>query len=287
MERIRRNIEIDFPEDMEYFYLDGHCHFSPENAYKVIEKAINKGLNALAITEFNSKDIKPRDRFQRIIKNKNNSVFPKNFTSYQTNDYSATIIKEEKCKTNFGSTTMLNRILLFNSQEIDTLDGHVLALFTNRYFEPGLPLKETIYMLTENNVPFVIPHPYAKFFRGVGEGNILEIYDDFPYTKFALEDNGQISWVFRKWNEKAHDLAKKLDLAMVGFSDGHLEYPLQSRTVGNLCSAMPNKYIHRGNLKKSFTEVITNHKDEIKICGKHRSTPGVLFWMACSKIKKK
>lgn len=270
---------MNYLKNKNYFCIDCHCHFSPEKAYPVIKKAMNKGLDALTTTEFISKFLKPENRLQNILKNKN-KIFPKNYAVFQINEYSLQIMRNKLVPKKFGPLYEVDKLILFNSQEINTLDGHLLALFTDKFYSPGLPLTETVQMLIEDSIPFILPHVYSRMFKGVGEKKVLEIYEQVPKGKFALEDNGQISWLFRKWNKKAHKLAKDLNLPILGNSDGHLDYPFQSRTVGNVYSAVLKYWINKNPLKESFSNLIAIHKDEIRIGGKHRSTLGVGFWMA-------
>lgn len=265
--------------------IDCHCHFSADKAYKIIDRAMDKGIDFLAVTDFSSINERPRDRYVNIIMNQQTNkfpIFPTNYKLKALNEYSTLITRTIRA---YLLESKEEELVLFNTQEIDTLDGHIVALCTRKIIKPGEPLKETAQMLKEENIPFIISHPYAKPFGGVGEEKIMEIYEEVTKKGFALEDNGQISKLFEKWNLNSYKLAHKLNLAVIASSDGHLEYPFQWKKVSNLHSEIPRKLIIIDNLKESLLTIINKHPNSFESRGKHRSTFGTFFWIGCQKLE--
>lgn len=109
-----------------------HSHYSPDgnmNPYSILERAMSKGLNAIAVTDHNSTmgGIEARDLAEK----------------------------------------MDLQIKVIVGQEVNTASGELIILNIEEQIDKDMTLEETISHAGKGFL--VAPHPFDKFRKGIGE----------------------------------------------------------------------------------------------------------------------
>ena len=118
-------------------------------------------------------------------------------------------------------------IIIIKGIEVTTSEGHILAYGVDRLIPRNLPIKDTVDMIHEAGGIAVAAHPY-RWWSGIGGENV----DGMGFD--AVESINRRS--LKSSNYRAHKLAKKLNLPIVGGSDAHT-----SPSVGRTFTVIPDE----------------------------------------------
>lgn len=99
---------------------------------------------------------------------------------------------------------------VIRAEEVSSVEGHILAIFIDGEVTPRLSQAETVEMIHDRNGIAICAHPFRRV-NGV-RSKFADIYD-------AIETkNGRCSFAC---NERASQLAKKLERPVTAGSDSH------------------------------------------------------------------
>lgn len=106
--------------------------------------------------------------------------------------------------------------------EINTEEGHIIALGVTRHIPPGLTLLETVNEIRKQGGIVMAPHPYEFFYHGIGPRKTRSINPE------AIEVINSSSLLLSLTKNLSQKLAESLNAAKVAGSDSHIP-----ETIGN------------------------------------------------------
>jgi len=106
-------------------------------------------------------------------------------------------------------------LLIIPGVEITTASGELIALFVREPIKPGLSLSETTNRIHEAGGLVVIPHPFDRYRKSVGD-RINEITAD------AIEVYNSRN-IYKKANHMALKFASEKEIVAVAGSDSHFK----------------------------------------------------------------
>ena len=113
-------------------------------------------------------------------------------------------------------------------EEIMTQAGELLAFFVQEEIPPGLPPKEAIGRLREQNAFISVSHPYDRLRKGHWEpDDLLAIA---PLVDAIETFNARCVWV-PAFNDKAQEFARQHNLPGTAGSDAHSAYEVGRATL--------------------------------------------------------
>lgn len=103
-------------------------------------------------------------------------------------------------------------------EEVSTADGHLLALFIDRFLPPDRPAAETIAAIHAQGGLAIAPHPFDRSVPSLGHDGL-----DRPGWQFdAIEGfNAGVIWSQRSCNLAARQAACAFGLPVIASSDAH------------------------------------------------------------------
>ncbi len=149
-------------------------------------------------------------------------------------------------------------LIIVPGMEVSTSQGHILALGLREDIVRQKTVSGAIKTIRGHEALAVAAHPY-RFWSGLGEKNVLKHDWD------AIEGMNGRGWSTR--NKQAQDLAKRLDLPMIGGSDSH-----QLKTVGKSYTIMENVEDWRDVIQKV-------KKGETGVGGENRTYTQTFFYV--------
>jgi predicted metal-dependent phosphoesterase TrpH len=107
--------------------------------------------------------------------------------------------------------------------EIDTRDGHLLALFIERPVPPGLPFLETVLRIGDQGGLCIAAHPGAFLAHGVNGQVVHTTLQDADARQVLVGIETWNTGVFYQGsNHTAQRIHAEVDLASIGSSDSHV-----------------------------------------------------------------
>jgi predicted metal-dependent phosphoesterase TrpH len=113
-------------------------------------------------------------------------------------------------------TKVVDDFIVIMGEEIDTREGHLVALGIDKKIPSYLPFSETLRLVREANGLAVVPHPFDYLRGGVGPGIVRDFVPD------AIEVANSHSLLFNITKSLSTRLARELNITSVGGSDSHL-----------------------------------------------------------------
>jgi len=107
-------------------------------------------------------------------------------------------------------------LLVLLGEEIDTREGHLIALGINEKIPSGLSFSKTLGLIRQVGGLAVVPHPFDRLRGGVGPKVVRS------FTPDALEVVNSHSLFFGSKRDLGISLAQELGLPCVGGSDSHV-----------------------------------------------------------------
>jgi predicted metal-dependent phosphoesterase TrpH len=101
-------------------------------------------------------------------------------------------------------------------EEIRTQEGEVIGLFLREEVPPGLTLEETVRRIKEQGGLVMVPHPFDRFRKGVGQEGLERI---LPYVDLIEVFNART--IMAADNKAAQRFAEAHGLPGVSVSDAH------------------------------------------------------------------
>ena len=142
-----------------------------------------------------------------------------------------------------------NEVKVINGMEICTSKGEVIGLNIKKPISKGLEPQKTIDEIKKQGGFVIIPHPFDKLRKGVGD-EIIKLCD---YD--AVEVNGRC--LFKSFNEKAKAFSISNKVPIVGGSDAHFYEELgcciTQVKADNITEAL-------SNIKKGRSSIIIKRK---------------------------
>ncbi|MGB9743418.1 MAG: PHP domain-containing protein [Minisyncoccales bacterium] len=149
-------------------------------------------------------------------------------------------------------------IQLIRGEEIDTKQGHLVALFINELIKPERDILETIREIHQQGGLAVIPHPLSFWQKGISLRTLYRIYSEID----GLETfNDSRRWLISPSRRKVLTLNyQQFNLSQIGVSDAHIKdqvgmgYTLfTGKTKADLYSAIKNNLTSSKKIKNFFT----------------------------------
>jgi len=263
----------------ERFNFDGHIHCPPYRIEKLVSLAIDRGLDALCITER-----VPRvssytgnfDNFDLVKKNEDNEgnrvLNPKNWDIEKVSPLVLKLTNEQ------------GFLYLLRGGEVHVKQGDLLTFGIKENTFQNKDITEVLKEVDKQGGIAVFPHLYSA---GCGERVFRYIYQHYPIYLTGLEINGQFPKYGLipkfKTNLKVKNLVKQINAPLFGFSDIHAHYLWEHKRIGKLYySSFLKELIDTKYLLESFKEIMINHKEKIEIKGHAGSTIRSIAWKAHS-----
>src|SRR4051794_21324738 len=103
-------------------------------------------------------------------------------------------------------------------EEVNTANGHLLALFIETVLPPQRPAAETIAAIHAQGGLAIAPHPFDRSVHSLGRAGLQ--HDDWNFD--AIEGfNAGVIWSQRGCNGAAQRAAAAMGLPVIGSSDAH------------------------------------------------------------------
>lgn len=136
-------------------------------------------------------------------------------------------------------------LLIIQSAEISSADGHIIGLGIAKLVEAGLSAEETIKRIHKLGGVAIAAHPYDRFRSGVGD-----LCWKLPFD--AIEINGHCLY----GNGAAESAAKRCKKPLVGGSDSH-----SLGGIGSVCTEVAGKSAKDilKNIVAGETKVVSRH----------------------------
>lgn len=110
------------------------------------------------------------------------------------------------------------RVKVIKGQEVGTKDGHLVAIFIEKFIFPQRPILNTIREIHKQGGLVIVPHPFAPFSLGVSEETIFKIYKEVEGIEVF---NGSLmGWIHRGKAKKLN--SEIFNLAPIASSDAHV-----------------------------------------------------------------
>ncbi|MBL7118942.1 PHP domain-containing protein [Candidatus Bathyarchaeota archaeon] len=106
-------------------------------------------------------------------------------------------------------------LIVLLGEEIDTKEGHLIALGIDEGIPSNLPYSETTQIIRQAGGLAVVPHPFDFFRSGLGPRVVRSFVPD------ALEVANSHSLFFNLTRDRGFRLAQELNVSCVGGSDSH------------------------------------------------------------------
>ncbi len=107
-------------------------------------------------------------------------------------------------------------LVVLRGVEIDTREGHLIALGIDELIPSNLPFSETLQLIRQAGGLAVVPHPFDFLRGGVGSKVVRSFVPD------ALEVVNSHSLFFGLTRDLGFRLAQELNIPCVGGSDSHV-----------------------------------------------------------------
>lgn len=147
-------------------------------------------------------------------------------------------------------------LLLVPGIEVSTEEGHVLGFGVKEDIKKGLSVQETIdRIISAGGLP-VAAHPYRRV-TGISEKAVLDCGFKVVETFNARS--------MPRWNDKASDLARRIDASVTGGSDAHTlkeigkgftDVPEGIETVDQLIEAIKDGHSGSGGFPATIKKVV-------------------------------
>ena len=203
---------------MSEYQFDFHTHVPLRRIRETLAKAILRGLNAVAFTDYDS-----TFTFDHLVKNDFNGepvLDTRGWKIQQLDDYLLRISKGEEFK-----------IEVIRGEEVKSKEGDILAIGIRRPVAGGLSAQDTIERIYKQSGIVVFPHLAASYFGGCGEEVFRNVQGKFPGLPLALEVNAQYPEFF-PWNNVARKLGIEHNLPVFAHSDIHGNYLKEHEKIG-------------------------------------------------------
>ncbi len=128
-------------------------------------------------------------------------------------------------------------------EEVDTQEGHLIALGIDEKIPRDLPFSETLKLIREMGGLAIVPHPLDSLRGGVGVEIVRSFIPD------AIEVANSHSLFFNSTRSRASRLAQDLNVACVGGSDAHLP-----QTIGDSYTVVSCRKRCQGSILESIRE---------------------------------
>lgn len=128
-------------------------------------------------------------------------------------------------------------------EEVDTQQGHLIALGIDERIPRDLPFSEALKMIRERGGLAIVPHPLDSLRGGVGFEIIRSFIPD------GIEVANSHSLFFNSAKSRASRLAQDLNVACVGGSDAHLP-----ETIGDSYTVVSCRKRSQGSILMSIRE---------------------------------
>ncbi|MBS3172675.1 hypothetical protein J4438_03825 [Candidatus Woesearchaeota archaeon] len=256
----------------EYFKADLHLHFPRRDEYKLLELAIERGINLLSVNDYGT-----TKRFDDIANNINYSggKFLPSF-GWGMDIVSPVLIR---------ICNNLGYVYLIKGEEVKTKQGHVVALGIKDTIRNGSDIVDVLDEVFSNKGFSILAHPLSKFYSGCGEAVVREMRKKYNWFPLALEQNSQIPGFFG-CNQDASRLANELGMACFGNSDIHGRYLREYQKVGRkLHSNIPRILVDESKLVESLEQAIVFFPRDITVEGETNSLLETLSWITHSVVR--
>jgi predicted metal-dependent phosphoesterase TrpH len=131
-------------------------------------------------------------------------------------------------------------------EEINTLDGDLIALFLHEAIPPGLSALATIEAIRRQDGLVGIPHPFDRSRRSVGRHGTVGIEPLAALVDFVETFNARVAR--RALNGRAAEFARRYGLPGVAVSDAHTILE-----VGIASTALPGRITSAADLRLALT----------------------------------
>lgn len=202
---------------MSEYKFDFHMHVPPWRIRETLAKAMLRGLNAIAFTDYDN-----TSAFDNLLKN--------NFQGEPILDprgWKLLQIAEPVIRASKGEYY----IDIIKGEEVKSQDGDILALGIKHPIIGGAPADWTLETIYQQNGIAVFPHLAASYFGGCGENLFRSVEGHFRGEPLALEVNAQFPELF-SWNDTARKLGIEYNLPVFASSDIHGKHLWEHQKVG-------------------------------------------------------
>ena len=136
------------------------------------------------------------------------------------------------------------KVKVIKGEEIETKEGHLIGIFIEEVIAPGKPILDTIREIHNQRGLAIIPHPLARFSRGVSLNTLFRVFKEADGIE--VFNASWLGWINQKKIKKFNSQIFKL--APIGGSDAHIvrqvgrAYTIfEGREPSDLYSAIKNK----------------------------------------------